>query len=82
MALWQGHHGWQQWQDRQQLQLAHAKQQPTVDAAAKLRAGLDSVATATAALAAQGNTNAATIVTELRKSGITINTNPTTATAP
>lgn len=40
--------------------------------AARLRASLDAVATATAKLAADGNSNAKVIVEELRKRGVTI----------
>ncbi len=59
--------------ERQALQDAHAGQQQTVDNAGKLRASLDALAADTQRLADAGNPNAALLVNELRKRGITIN---------
>jgi len=59
--------------ERQALQAAHAGQQQTVDNAGKLRASLDALAADTQRLADAGNPNAALLVNELRKRGITIN---------
>ncbi|HPP82651.1 MAG TPA: hypothetical protein PLZ50_03680 [Rubrivivax sp.] len=59
--------------ERQALQDAHAGQQQTVDNAGKLRASLDALAADTQRLADAGNANAALLVNELRKRGITIN---------
>lgn len=66
--------------ERQQLTLLHASQNAQVDAATKLRASLDTMASATARLADAGNVNARLLVDELRKRGITIN--PSAAAAP
>lgn len=67
--------------DRQALQAAHAGQQQTVDNAGKLRASLDALAADTQRLAEAGNGNAALLVAELKKRGITINP-PAQAAAP
>ncbi len=50
-----------------------AAQQQTVDNAGKLRTSLDGLAADTQRLADRGNPNAALLVTELKKRGITIN---------
>jgi hypothetical protein len=47
-----------------------------VDNAGKLRASLDALAADTQRLADTGNANAALLVAELKKRGITINPNP------
>ena len=60
--------------ERQQLSKAQSALETQQANAAKLRASLDAVATATAKLAADGNSNARVIVDELSKRGITINT--------
>ena len=68
--------GWQTWvlvSERGALNTAHAAQQQTVDNAGKLRASLDTLAADTQRLADRGNANAALLVTELKKRGITIN---------
>ncbi len=59
--------------ERQALQAAHAAQQQTVDNAGRLRASLDALAADTQRMADGGNPNAALLVSELRKRGITIN---------
>jgi hypothetical protein len=66
--------------ERQQLELAKAGLASQEQAAAKVRASLDQVATATAKLAAEGNPNARAIIEQLRSRGITIN--PSAASAP
>jgi type II secretory pathway component PulJ len=58
--------------EQQQLSLALTNLEAQQQAAVKLRAALDAVATATAGLAANGNANARSIVDELRKRGVTI----------
>jgi hypothetical protein len=58
--------------DREALQASHLSQQQTVDNAGKLRASLDALAADTQRMADAGNPNAALLVTELRKRGITI----------
>ena len=59
--------------ERGSLQAAHASQQQTVDNAGTLRTQLDALAADTQRLADAGNPNAALLVTELKKRGITIN---------
>ena len=66
--------------ERQQLATIEASLLPQEQNATKLRASLDSVATATAKLAAAGNANARVIVDELRRRGVTIN--PRAASRP
>jgi hypothetical protein len=73
MLLWFAAHAWDQVQQRGVLQKAIASQQATVDNATKLRGGLDALAADTQRLAAAGNPNAALLVDELRKRGVTIN---------
>ncbi len=59
--------------EREALQAAYASQQQTVDNAGKLRGSLDALAADTQRMADAGNSNAALLVAELRKRGITIN---------
>lgn len=59
--------------DRAGLQAAHLGQQQTVDNAGKLRSSLDTLASDTQRLADTGNASAALLVAELRKRGVTIN---------
>lgn len=59
--------------ERSALQAAHAGQQQTVDNAGTLRTQLDALAADTQRLAEAGNPNAAILVAELKKRGITIN---------
>ncbi len=59
--------------ERSTLQVAHTSQQQTVDNAGTLRTQLDALAADTQRLADAGNPNAALLVTELKKRGITIN---------
>jgi hypothetical protein len=59
--------------EQQQMSKALSALETQQANATKLRSALDSVATATAKLAAEGNSNAIVIVDELRKRGITIN---------
>ena len=63
----------QLWREQQQLELMKTSLAPQEQAAAKLRASLDEVATSTAKLAAGGNANARVIVEQLRNRGVTIN---------
>ncbi len=74
MVGWLAFQTLQQVNEQQQLALAHANQETQQQAAAKVRAALEAVATATARLASAGNVNARVIVEELRKRGVTINT--------
>ncbi len=70
---WLGFQCLQQWSERQQIVALSQNLGPQEEAAKKVRASLESVATATAKLAGEGNANARTIVEELRKRGVTIN---------
>ena len=72
-VAWLGFQATQQWMERQQLSLVQANLEPQEQAATKVRASLEAVATSTARLAAAGNVNARVIVEELRKRGVTIN---------
>lgn len=67
--------------DRTGLQAAHLGQQQTVDNAGKLRTSLDTLAADTQRLADTGNASAALLVAELRKRGVTINSQPAAAPA-
>ena len=58
LLLWFGFQSYQLWGERQQLATLRASQDPQVEAAGKVRASLDAVATATAQLADSGNANA------------------------
>jgi hypothetical protein len=78
---WLGFQTWLLAAERAALVAAHAGQAQTVDSAGKLRASLDTLAADTQRLADTGNANAALLVAELKKRGITINPNPTVAPA-
>lgn len=60
--------------ERGDLAAIKAGQDSQVEAAAKIRTSLDSLAAATQRLANSGNANAQVIVEELRKRGVTIKT--------
>lgn len=77
---WAGFQTVQLVRERQQLTLLHQSQSAQVDAATKLRASLDTMASATARLADSGNVNAKLLVDELRKRGVTINPSAAPAT--
>jgi hypothetical protein len=72
LLSWLAFQGMQLGLEQRQLKLAQAGLEAQHDAALKLRAALDTLATATAKLAAEGNANARVVVEELRKRGITI----------
>ncbi len=78
---WLGFQGSQQWLEHRQLEALAQAVGPQEEAAKKMRDSLESVATATAKLANDGNPNARAIVEELRKRGVTINA-PGTPKAP
>jgi len=75
---WLAAQTWAQWADREQLAAATAGLEPQAQAATRLRASLDAVATQTARMAGEGNPSARVIVEELRKRGVTINPNGAT----
>lgn len=60
--------------ERGDLAAIKAGQATQVEAAAKIRAALDTLASSTQRLANSGNANAQVIVEELRKRGVTIKT--------
>jgi hypothetical protein len=72
LLSWLAFQGVQLGLEQRRLQLAQASLDAQYDAATKLRSALDSLATATAKLAADGNANARAVVEELRKRGVTI----------
>jgi len=80
LTTWLGAQALQLARERQQLESAKTSLATQEETAAKVRASLDQVATATAKLAAEGNVNARAIVEQLRSRGITIN--PSGASAP
>jgi len=67
--------------ERSSLHAAKASQDGTLAQAEKLRTQLDSIAKKTLELAQQGNANAALIVQELARRGVTINPSGT-STSP
>ena len=70
---WLAFQGVQLVRERLQLSELQTNLGAQAEAATKLRTSLDTVATATAKLAADGNESARIIVEELRKRGVTIN---------
>jgi hypothetical protein len=69
--------------ERANITSLRAAQQPQIVQAQKLRAQLDSIATGMQELASKGNRNAAVVVEELRKRGVTISPpGQTPGTAP
>ena len=75
---WLGFQAWQQVGEHQQLAVLAASGAPQEQAAQKVRASLEAIATATAKLADEGNANAQVVVDQLKKRGVTINA-PTVA---
>jgi len=73
VTAWFGFQTLQLVREQQQLEAAKVSLAPQELAATKVRAALDQIATATAKLAAEGNTNARSIVEQLRSQGVTIN---------
>ena len=81
LLSWLCFQAWMLGNERSALQAAHQGQQQTVENAGKLRASLDGLAADTQRLADRGNSNAALLVTELKKRGITINPQAAAAAA-
>ena len=75
IVSWLGFQTWQLIGERIQLQMTRATQDQPLEQAQKLRASLDTLATSTQSLAAQGSVAARTVVEELAKRGVTINAN-------
>jgi len=76
ILLWVGFQTTQLIAERESLHTLRQGQESQVQSSQKLRASLDAVASATAKLAEQGNPNARLVVDDLRKRGVTINSNP------
>jgi hypothetical protein len=72
LLTWLAFQGVQLGLEQRQLRLAQASLDTQHEAATKLRAALNALATATAKLASDGNANARVVVEELRKRGVTI----------
>jgi hypothetical protein len=73
LLSWLGFQTYQLVGESQQLARLRFAQEVQVEAAGKVRASLDTVATATAKLAEGGNVNARILLAELRQRGITVN---------
>ena len=82
LLAWLAFQTWLLAGERSALITAHDGQQQTVDNAGKLRTSLDTLAADTQRLADTGNANAALLVAELKKRGITINTAAAAPAAP
>jgi hypothetical protein len=82
LCLWAAGATWQLLEARGALVQTHQSQQETVDNAGRLRASLDTLAADTQRLADTGNPQAALLVSELKKRGITINAAATPAATP
>lgn len=80
MVAWSGFQLQHLMTEADALAAARAGQEPQVQQAQKVRQALDAVANETRKLAEAGNTNARTVVDELRKRGVTIN--PATGAPP
>lgn len=76
LVLWFAFQTFQLSSERTQLAVIKGNQAAQVEAAAKIRSALDSLAASTQRLATSGNANAQLIVQELQKRGVTINANP------
>lgn len=76
LVFWLGFQTWQLVVERDLLQQAYGTQTRTVENASQFRTRLDRIARETQVLADKGNPNAKLLVEELRKRGITINTEP------
>lgn len=76
LVFWLGFQTWQLVVERDLLQQVYATQTRTVENASQFRTRLDRIARETQVLADKGNPNAKLLVEELRKRGITINTEP------
>ena len=73
LLVYSGSLAWQLVSENARLTAARANQETLVQNSQKVRASLDTLASETARLAAQGNPGAKLLVDELRKRGITIN---------
>jgi hypothetical protein len=75
LVLWFAFQSVQLATERRELAAIKANQATQVDASAKIRSALDSLAASTQRLANGGNVNALRIVQELKNRGVTINPN-------
>jgi hypothetical protein len=72
LLVWTASVTWNLASENTRLQAAKASQETLVQNSQKLRASLDTLASETAKLAAEGNPSARLLVDELRKRGVTI----------
>jgi hypothetical protein len=82
MLIWAGSQTIQMIREHSNLNQVYANQEPSLQAAQKIRKQMDVIASGTAKLAGQGNANAKIIVQALAARGITIDTNAHTPTPP
>lgn len=82
MLAWFGFQVVQLRVERDAMREALAKQDKPLEDSRKLRGALDSLARGTQQLADNGNPNARLVVDELKKRGVTFNTNAPAGTAP
>ena len=75
LTVWFGFQTYQLLQERKNLSVLAANQEPMVKNSQKMRAQLDALASGTSRLAQRGNPNAQQIVSALAQRGITINPN-------
>ncbi len=73
LVAWLGFQAAQQVSERQQLAAMDAAFAPQEQAAQKVRTSLETIVTATAKLADEGNANAQTVIDQLKKRGVTVN---------
>jgi uncharacterized protein HemX len=73
--IWTGFQSWQLINENAALNTALQNQEQLVFNSSKMRKSLDAIASETQKLADQGNPNAKLLVDELKKRGVSINTN-------
>jgi len=73
MTAWLGFQTAQLLRERSQYAAVRTAQEPQVEAATKLRASLDALASETQRFSDAGNPSARLLIDELRKRGITVN---------
>ena len=79
---WSGFQSWELLRERSALETLRITQIQPLEKSQKLRAELDAIASNTQRLADSGDASAKLIVDELRKRGITINPDASTAQSP
>ncbi len=76
VLLWMAYQAYALMGERENLMTAAAQISPQMEAATKVRASIDNIATGVKRLSESGNANARVIVDELARRGVTINPNP------